>query len=334
MDYSLIHISEDTFRTEWDDFVLGNGKGTLFHTWRWLAGFLEKPELIIVTDRNGGIVGGMCLIARRKAGVRGFHVPPYTPYFGPVIHDFPDKKPVSALAQQEKILNLLLENLRHIPHCDFILPPGTFSILPYYWSGFSIEVRTTFTIVPSIESWENAMEKSPRSHLRKLRQGVADGSIHVHVGHQPDEIFYQMIESVGKRKKFNARIELLKRVIDGLQQDDVMTVSVVDGCGELLAGDLCLIDPRRVYMLASFRHPEWKSRCPNEHLLVRSESIRLSYESGRVFDFEGSMLRGVADFNRSLGAQPDPVYRVQRSKSLCFTTARFIRRLMHEYGYR
>jgi len=323
---------------EWDDWVDRHPGGSVFHTWRWLKGFGSDPELFTVRDERERTVGGMCLVKTRKYGVTGYHVPPYTPYFGPVVHDFAEKKRASALAHQEKVVSMLLDAVTSVSHCDFIFPCNGFSILPFHWHHYSVEVRITFEIRASGEdpgnTWELSLEKSPRSHLRKLRSEVDRGDLKVFRSNRPDASLYPMIAAVGKRKRFNPRIRRLETLLSGLEDHELSTYAVADTSGELLAGDICVVDSGRYYMLTSFRHPEWRQRCPHAHLLSRALSIQTCLNNNKIFDFEGSMIRGVADFNRSLGGEPAPVFRAQRSKSIRFNLARCIRRLTHEFGTR
>lgn len=320
----------------WDDWVDRHPSGTVFNTWRWLQGFNTTPELYCVFDSKHRIVGGMCLIKTRKLGVTGYHIPPYTPYFGPLIDEFNAKKHASAMAHQEKIITLLLQALGPTRHCDFIPTQAHACLLPCYWNRFSVDVRTTYLVARNAgdtgTSWLESIEKSPRSHLRKMQALVDQGILSVERSNRPDQQFFEMIQAVGDRKHFNPRIQRLETLISGLSNEEVLAISVTDASGEPLAGDLCVVDAHRYYMLASFRHPDWKQKCPHAHLLTRSISIKSCIDEGKVFDFEGSMIRGVADFNRSLGGKPVALFRVQRSRSLLYTAARFIRRLKHEYG--
>ena len=69
-----------------------------------------------------------------------------------------------------------------------------------------------------------------------------------------------------------------------------------------------VMDNRRIYNMFGTFDPERRA----SQKLTTYEAIQLSHELRLDFDFEGSMIAGVADFNRDFNATKEPYYMITK----------------------
>ena len=315
---------------EWDRFVAGHPSGMVCQRTGWLVRVGDELRVHAVVDGGGAMLGGVALVETRRHGVRGFHIPPYTPYFGPLVMPSKRKRIAARRSEEHKILGVLLDSVPPRSHVDFRLPPGLDDIYPYYWRGFTPSVVYTHEISGAVEDYARNVAERRRTYLRRMAAAVEDGRLVIEVGREMEPII-ELWGVMGRRKRIDPRIGVLRQLADadtgGWQWT---TVLARDAGGRLLAGVALATDGRRALNLVNVSAEALPEGLEQATLAAIDRAIRYVLERGMIFDCEGSMLRGVEASYRLFGGLPRPNMRLQRSRSTLYFVMRMGAQFMAE----
>ena len=307
----------------WDSFVDTHPEGTIFHKTNWLRLIDPKIE-IVATFINDNIIAAVALIKTTKSKVSGYHIPPYTQYFSPLYRN--DK---GSLTEEHECIKAILEEIRTSNHIDFKLPKGHQSILPYHWKGFESSVSITHIITGNLADYLNNLNKNKLRELKKLQLMEASGELIIEDDINEPELMH-LLQQTSDRKGFDAKPELVTKLF--MKSDPSFAKKIVIRAKEhgLLAAGFFPYDNKAVYNLinASVRVQDPVLKTVN--LLLLYKAIEFALNSGRTFDFEGSMLQGVESFCRLMGGVQIPVYRVQKSPSLRYSLLKAARQIKND----
>lgn len=310
----------------WNKYVDEHPQGTIFHKTDWLQ-LIDHDIAICVILNDEKIRAGVALIKTTKNGVSGYHIPPYTQYFSPLFGSIEDGK--NSLTEEHACIKAILEEIKHTSHLDFKLPHGHHSILPYHWKGFETAVNITHIITGNLAGYLNDLNKNKLRELKKLQVLVSNGEITIEQDIKESELI-QLMQQTSERKTFDAKSSLAAGLV--LNADIAFAKKIVIRSKEhgLLAFGFFPYDRKAVYNLinASVRVTDPVLKTIN--LLLLYQAIEFALNSGRTFDFEGSMLPGVETFCRLMGGTQVPVYRVQKSTSLRFSLLRAAKQIKND----
>ncbi|MEO6488677.1 MAG: hypothetical protein ABIO04_01960 [Ferruginibacter sp.] len=310
----------------WNRFVGEHPGGTIFHKTSWLSLINSQVEIFVIRmDHN--ILAGVALIKTSKNGVSGYHIPPYTQYFGPLYNN-PDRKN-SSLTEEHECISLLLETI-HAKHVDFRLARGHQSVLPYYWKGFETSVAITHTIAETKQEYLKCLNKNKIRELNKLLLMKESGELIVDAAISEMELSH-LLQQTSVRKGFNANTKLVLSFVTRSDASFAKKIVIRSRQHGLIAFGFFPFDQRGVYNIinASVRISDPVLKTIN--LLLLYEAIEFALDNGKIFDFEGSMLPGVEAFCRLMGGKPVPVYRVQKSSSLQYSLLRAAHQIKNDW---
>jgi hypothetical protein len=307
----------------WNAYVAEHPAGTAFHSTRWLEALSRSVEVFVVEDA-GELHGGIALAHTRKYGLTSCHIPPYTPYGGPLVGN--TRRGFSTHnSEQRRAIEALLAAISHKAHVDFVLPPGEHDPLPYRWAGCELELGITYEVRGDDRPLIERIASRSRSYVRRLLRALEAGEL-VATWDEDWEVILDLWEGTGARNQFDPRRRLLEGAVHKLGPTYLRSVLIRDREGAPLAGSLCARDHRRTYNLIpttnrSARGAHGRAGLLSYYLLAEDTLAR-----GQVFDFEGSAIRGIADFYRTMGGIQVPVYRVQRTRSAYYAALRGAKR--------
>jgi hypothetical protein len=296
----------------------------IFHTQRWLQSLGSKVE-ILICYAGDAIAAYLPLVKTRKFGYIGYHIPPYTAYFGPLIFE-------GFSANQELILKSFNKFIRLSRHSEFKMKNENNDIVSYKSAGYSITATQNYYFPPNQHYDLQTVKSVKRRDIIKLEALVKQNKLIITENEQwliPDLI--ELLKITGKRAGYNPKINTLEKIFESLNPDDYYINLIKDANGASLAGSFCPKDTNGMYHLVS------ASRRVDDKLLNSCNSLALflavSYanKTGLEFDFEGSNIAGVANFYRLMGAIPRIVYRYQKSRSIYYQLLLLTKRIIDEH---
>jgi hypothetical protein len=306
----------------WEAFITNNSNGTIFQSKSWLSLFGEV-ELYVKEDMQGNVLCGCALVQTKKYGQKGWHIPPYSPYFGPVYSEQEKPKLV-----QEALTKLLGE----IPlkgHNDFILLPSEFS-LPFIWNGFTPSLGLTHIAKGTWDDFLKTLNKNRVREYKKLLGAFENGDLTYDFNPQPEDII-SLLKETAKRSGFNPKLDHVRRIVSDETQNFTHRIIVYSKEFGPISAGVFVHDQHRVYnIINASKRPDHKVY-KTINLFTLLYGIKYALDQGKLFDFEGSSIKGVEAFYAMLGGQKMILHRYQKSKSLKFQLMRSIKRIKNEW---
>jgi hypothetical protein len=265
----------------------------------------------ISTTTKYGNVDFTYAARRRFAGFREIYRPPLTPFLGFSSNDGLGSLDLSSehrLLQEvtPEVVQLLPDYLRF----KMNFHPSFTWWSPFFWQGFRQTTRYTYQLDLSLstaELWAN-LSSNARRNVKKARRSVEVTS--GNFGSELYELFNRTMQAQGKSPGYPG--ELLVRITDEAYRRDAGTVLLArDGDGKPHAGLLLVWHADEAYYLVGGSDPDLRQS--GAMMLLMWTAIELAQDMAAVFDFEGSMQKGIERFIRNFGALPVPYHQIYRS---------------------
>lgn len=218
-------------------------------------------------------------------------------------------------ASQLKALNI------HYYYQQF--PIGSRMVEPMQALHFKVRERVTYQIedLHDLNALVNTFSKNKRRQLQKAVSLNVDYSL------TPEQFynFHRLCMALQKKSISYSRefFLVLQRKSDRKQQSKIIALRNCDG--ELCAAAFVVWDKQRLYYLIPCYNPLYKESGASALLVL--EAIKLAREKGVIFDFEGSMHRGIAEHYKQFGSQKVKYYSVEKYYRPLFWVVLFINKL-------
>jgi GNAT acetyltransferase-like protein len=263
------------------------------------------------TVRSDGEITARLPWARERLPVPGLHLtrlgsPRLTPFLAPML-ELGSGKHVTRLAREHRLLEALLDDLPPFDYLSYTFDPSFTNWLPFYWRGLTGSLRATYVLddITDLDAVWHGMSDTTRRIIRTA-EPVLQINEDQSAGRLADALTSTFARQ-GRRMPFP--LELLERLQRAVGEHDAGAVlSATDELGRLHGALMVVWDERRAYYLTGGAITELRRSGAQSLLMWRA--IRLAAERVPVFDFEGSMIEGVARFFRGFGSRPCPYLHV------------------------
>ena len=300
---------------------------TVFHSFNWLRAFHPTVDLWYYQDSQKNVKSIFLFIETFKNYTKGLHIPPFTQYFTPLMVD-----DLSEKSKQEIITSLLneLNCEQKLQVLDLKFFRGHHDILSFHWQGFQSALTITYVVSGDYQNYFSKLNKNKAREIKVLYGKVKEGNLEI-VNSAADAEVLKLYRMTSVRADFTYNENVLKALLDNKNHFNHMSIGVRSKEKGLISYGLFPYDDHSVYNIinASIRiedDPVLKTA----NILMLNEAIKFSLDSGRVFDFEGSMLPGVSDFYRLMGGTQMPVYRLTKSKSIKYSIMRALAQIKND----
>ena len=184
------------------------------------------------------------------------------------------------------------------------------SVAPQFMQdlGFKIKKRVTYRM-EDLADLDNVINRFSKNKKRQLQKALS-----LHVDYDLNiEDFYRFhmdcLHQQGKAISYSREFLLvLERKTKRLSQSQVLAIRNADE--QLLAAAFLVWDKHSMYYLIPCYSPLHKDSGAGALLVL--EAIKLAHKLGVAFDFEGSMIRGVAQHYKQFGSTPTTYYSVEK----------------------
>lgn len=288
---------------------------TVFHSAKWLEMFSNELVYFIYTNEEGKILAYFIGALTSKYGVKGLHIPAFTHCYSPVFAD--------SLKDTEKqeLYSSLCALLDEYNVTDFKFQRGQFDPLPFHWAGYQNQVLVTYILEGSYETFWSTLNKNRVREIKKIKALVDDGTLRIDTTISKND-FLRLYAETAKRGSFEYKEQDMISLYNHLNAVEHKLMVLYTANKEPLAFGYFPYDDTAVYNVinASVRIADPVLKTSN--LYIINEMIRFALETGRAFDFEGSLLPGVASFYRMLGGKQVTLFRSTKSRSLLHSLLR------------
>jgi len=279
----------------------------------------------VVIEKGGNIFATMPYFSTKKFGKHLVHQPILTQTMG-IYFKYPqNQKYYKKLSFEKEMIEKILEKIPKFDKFSQSFHHSNLNLLPFYWAGFNINVNYTYVIENiTIKELENNFETDIRRRRRKAN------AIGVKV-YESDDIkkFYELnkMTFIRQNRDIPYSFEFIENLYKNCKENNACKMFFVkDKDGIVIAGNFLIYDENTVYYLMGGIDPDRKDLGGMD--VVQFESIKFALESGRRFDFEGSMIESIEKYFRSFGAIQKPYFSISKTNSKLLKTRDLLREII------
>ncbi len=274
--------------------------------WNW--------SVALASDKAGNITGALPYGLARRKGFKWIETPSLSLHSGPWLNYPQGMKPGKRYSFENEILSSLALQL---PRAHFIrlkFSPKLTNCLPFFWQGFQCTIRYTYQLNLEAEERElfSGFSRNARRNIKKAEQRVAV------VSDMPSEVFYEVNKLSFVRRKvaipysFN---EFQRRDMALEQKKCRKLFFAVGPQGEVHAAAYLIWDQNAAYYHLSGYDPRFEKS--GAGFLLIWEAIKFAKRNldVDVFDFQGSMIKGVEEVRRQFGAHQQCYFQAFRARN-------------------
>ena len=272
----------------------------------------ENNWNVVLMEKGGSVVGALPYYINKKVWFNRIQMPLLTQTMGPYIIYPVNQKYYKHLSWEKEIYSDLITQL---PKYDFFqqsFSPQITNWLPFYWLGFKQTTRYTYRIKGITEE---QLENEYETDIRRRKKKAVNLGITVDELYSVDDFFFLNKKTFNRK---NMQIpyskDIVKRIYDTcIMHSAVKMFAARLSDGTIIAASFLVYDDNTVYYLMGGVDPVTKDMGGMDMVLHRS--ILFALQSGKVFDFEGSMVESIEKYFRSFGAIQIPYFQVYRCDS-------------------
>ena len=174
--------------------------------------------------------------------------------------------------------------------------------------GFKAKERVTYRI-EDLSDLDKVISNFSKNKKRQLQKAL---SLHVETNMNVEDFYRfhtQCLQEQGKQISYSREFLLvLERKTARAQQSKILSICNADN--EILAAAFLVWDKQSMYYLIPCYNLKYKDSGAGTLLVL--EAIKLARQKGVAFDFEGSMIRGVANHYKQFGSTRTLYYSVEK----------------------
>jgi hypothetical protein len=312
---------------QWDEFVSRCPTGTIFHTTKWLEMVADRIEVLGIFNGEGKLVGGIALPEITQGIILRSYIPALTTYVGPIV-DLPEVlEPLKKYSKEQDLYKLLLSEFSLKKSYDFTIPAENSNIYPFISAGFSISVSFPQRITCDLDEYHKNISRSNHRDINKLTELIKSGELNLTQVKTIDEVLPYL------HPIFAVKMDLIRKVFSKDKLNEYwMGYSIKDLSGKILSTVVMVFDKRNGYALLTGGVSNLEGILSHTKLMCLDALITFCITSGRSFDFGGSSIPRIAQYNFHLGGIPTPTYRVSRYSSVAYSLIKDVRDIFTRRG--
>lgn len=277
----------------------------------WLDIVTQKSGwgVSITQDAHHKIKAALTYGTFSKFGVKYLSNPVLTPHCGPWLFPIQTNQYNERYSYENQQIK---ELIAHLPSAAFVilkLVPTSINAFPWAWSGYKTGLKHTYHLDLS-SNYEQQYKDTLRQDILR-----ASARLTVHNSHSPEDLFRlseQMYFHQNKKTPFTN--SLLHRLGEQIHDHQAGVLAYArDDRNRPVAGALLVWDHTTAYYLIGARDPQLDPGGAMSYLL--HQLIKQLPAHLQIFDFEGSMIKGVEHYFRSFGGQRANVLEVSKTSS-------------------
>ncbi len=314
-------MSKDS-KARYSEIVKQHFLPLFFQPW-WMDMVSSKWDVAIA--ENGQNVEGVWVYTlEKKIGVNIIRNPLLTPYLGPVFFISPKLSPSRRSSKEEKIFEQLFQQLPKWDFMDVMCLPAFNNFLSFHHQEFNHTQRITYHVDLSFDKdvlFENVNSKQRYA----IRQAAKE--LTITDGKPFTKQFYELHKQTltGKGKNYPYTQTFIKKIIDtSLQNKKAFFKAAVNANNAIAAMIFTVYDDDCMYLLLTATNKEAKHNGAVA-LLIWEAILEAKNKGLKIFDFEGSMDKGIGQFFRSFGGERKTYLHAYRNTSKMWKLKELIR---------
>ncbi len=292
----------------------------------WWLDATDMPWEVILFEHKKQIAGFYVYSYTQKWGKKLILQPSLTQYSGPLLF-YPDGL---SLAQkysfENKAYNYFIEQLAATGY-HFIEQNWHHSQQnhqPFYWQGFRQTTRYTY-ILPQISNLQDITKALSDDKKKKLNRAQGDElQLSTQLAAADFYSFYKDCLQNKQKKIYYPLVTFEQLHTAAMQHNSGQILALYDTKQQLHAALWVVWDSTTAYNLIIAINENHKSSGASTRIIF--EAMRFLQGKTQQYDFEGSMIQGVALHNQSFSAQQIPYHHIQKSHSKLLSLWRYLKK--------
>ena len=316
-----------TNKQKYREFCKKEKKIPIFSKDWWLDSVCGKNNWdVVVIEKGGNIFATMPYVLTKRLGIVSLHQPILTQTMG-IYFNYPIKqKYYKKLSFEKEMIEKIIKELPRFDRFSQSFDYAHTNLLPFHWSGFDINVKYTY-VVENMSIGE--LEKNLETDIRRRRRRKAnDAGVEVYENEDIQK-FYELnkMTFIRQGRDMPYSLEFIENLYSTCKENSsVKMFFAKDTNGEVIAGNFLIYDESTVYYLMGGIDPNKKDLGGMD--VVQYQSIKFALESGRKFDFEGSMIESIEKYFRSFGAIQKPYFNISKTNSKLLKIRQLIKEII------
>ena len=267
----------------------------------------KQWDVLLSFDENGEIQAAMPYLLRKRAWMKYIVMPQQTQIGGIWLSDDVLSDSANRMTEicQEFARQLAELGLSYYYQHYPISSPAVEQMRAL---GFKTKERITYRI-EDLSDLDKVIGNFSKNKKRQLQKAL---SLHTETNMSIEDFYrfhVQCLQEQGKQISYSREFLLvLERKTSRLQQSQIISICNADN--EVLAAAFLVWDKNSMYYLIPCYTPKHKDSGAGALLVL--EAIKLARQKGVAFDFEGSMIRGVANHYKQFGSTRTIYYSIEK----------------------
>jgi len=266
---------------------------------------------VVLVEKGQEIFASLPYIKTKRTVFEMISMPKLTQTMGVYIKYPPKQKYYKRLSWEKDMMSKLIDGLPKVDTFSQNFDKSITNWLPFYWAGYEQTTRYTY-VVENMTIEE--LEKNLETDIRRRRRKAYEAGVEVYESHDVEK-FYELNTMTFKRqgREVPYSFDFVKKLYESCKLNDAVKMYFAKYEGNIIAVNFLIYDENTVYYLMGGIHPDFKDLGGMD--IVQFESIKFALESGRAFDFEGSMIESIEKYFRSFGAVQKPYFNITKTNS-------------------
>ena len=299
----------DINEQEWDDFIGRSPQGALYH----LSAFAKSvtPDWLAIEVREDEkLLAVMPLEIRKKYGFNYSFQPVFSQYWGVCFDASIYKNQYAENSKKEQILESLISAIpAEIKVSGWGFSHAFNYSLPFSWKGYTILTRYTYLLDVSLS--DEKLFEGMRSSTRQEIQRAEKSGMKILKENSLASI-RELISNPGEKQVLtNDLPDIFFRLGEKLLTDNrAFVLSIKNEKGKVdAAGFFAYYKGKTHYLMGQSS----KNAPPGTMTFLLMNAFREARLQGSIFDFEGSMNKGIENFFRAFGGKPVPYLYIRKN---------------------
>lgn len=289
----------------------------------WLSAVCagKQWDVLFSYDKSGNIQGALPYLIRKRMLMRYIIMPQQTQIGGIWIRpDYADRSERVKLITEDLVAQL---KQLHLAYYYQQYAEGNKTVDAMVEQGFKKRERVSYRI-DDLSDMQKIIDSFSKNKKRQLQKALS-----LHVDYQmSDEEFYRFhtlcLRQQKKRISYTREFFLVL-ARQSMSRHQGQIIAIKDEKERTAAAAFVVWDSQQMYYLIPCYSPEFKDSGAGALLVL--EALKLAQKVTRAFDFEGSMIRGVANHYKQFGSTPHTYYSVRKYYKPLFAFFTFLNRI-------
>lgn len=328
-------------KQRWRDFCEGESTMPIyFKAWYWDATCEDSDDwwVILLNDDKDEIEAAFPFVYSNRKGLYFIDTPWQVASAGIWIRGDKGTNRID-LSVLKKMADNIIDRLPYYDRFSVTFYGTWWNWQPFYWRGFNAEPTYTMIINMASKSSENntllnckefdslknmktqsrqcegeAISDKVKEYVtrdRRKRINRGEKKYQIRVNSITFDVYWDFLKDsyIDRKKNLSYEREKFRKLFEALFVHNAAQLRAVYDEKRLVAINIMLVDDYRIYHQFG---TQMKNADPNATSYAVYDAICYAVENEKIFDFEGSMIQGVCEFNSSFNPTWETHYKIEK----------------------